>query len=218
MKKIKILIIFLNILLVFTSCFLDNFSDNNLENESKTTGSSVADIIYDEITENLTNEDTINVSTTELISGNNKLGSEFQYLMPLKEYIIKLKDDNILLLYYPNLVIYLFDYDYDGNSDALISEGGLNGSLYYIIKNINEPQLIYSFSSFDEASLLYNLKEQQFVIKYIKNYGLFTNSTSETNFIYLGNKISEIKHAHFSGTSKPEEFYIESQGEKKNMY
>lgn len=236
-KNLKILIIFLNILL-FTSCFRNNFSDNSLGNESKTTGSVITDTIYNEITdnnleneskttdsvvtdtiyneiiENFTNEDTINVSITQLIAENNKWESEFQYLIPLKEYLIELKDDNVLLLYYPNLVISLFDFNYDGNSDALISEASFNGTLYYLINNINEPQLIYSFSSFDDANLLYNIKEQQLLIKYIKNYGLNTYSTSETNFIYLENKISEIKHVHFSGTSKPEEFYIELQGEK----
>lgn len=241
-KNLKILIIFLSILLFFTSCSRNNFSYNNLENKSKTTDSFVTDTIYNEITEDFTNEDTINiitttgnlvtdiinneiaekltskdainVHTTELNVDNNEWESNFQYLIPLKKYLIKLKDDDVLLLYYPNLVIHLFDYNHDGNSDALVSEGALNGTLYYLINNINDPQFIYSFSSFDNANLLYNLKESQLIIKYIKNYGLNTYATSETNFIYLGNKINEIKHVHFSGTSKPEEFYIELQGEK----
>ena len=213
-KKLKALIIFFNALLFLTSCFHSNFSDNNLENESRTTDSFVAETAFNETTEAIADEDAVNASSTELNEDNNELEADFQYFIPLKEYLIKLKDDDTLLLYYPNLVIYLFDYDNDSNSDALASEGSFNGTLYYIIKNINDPQLIYSFSSFDEANLLYDTKGSQIIIKYIENYGLNTYATSETNFIYLGDKINEIKHVHFSGTSKPEEFYIESQGKK----
>ena len=203
-----------NIIILFASCFRSNSSNNNLEYESQAADSLAADTIYSEITEDFTNEDAVNASSTELNEDNNEWKADFQYLIPLKEYLIKLKDDNVLLLYYPNLVIRLFDYDNDGNSDALVSEGAFNGTLYYLINNINDPQLIYSFSSFDDANLLYDTKGSQIIIKYIENYGLNTYATSETNFIYLGDKINEIKHVHFSGTSKPEEFYIESQGKK----
>lgn len=60
--------------------------------------------------------------------------------------LYQLKDDGTLLLYYPNLVINLFDYDNDGNSDALVSEGAFNGALYYLINNINDPQLLFTAS------------------------------------------------------------------------
>ena len=214
MKKLKITIMLVNIIILFASCFRSNSSNNNLEYESQAADSLAADTIYSEITEDFTNEDAVNASSTELNEDNNEWKADFQYLIPLKEYLIKLKDDNVLLLYYPNLVIRLFDYDNDGNSDALVSEGAFNGTLYYLINNINDPQLIYSFSSFDDANLLYDTKGSQIIIKYIENYGLNTYAASETNFIYLGDKINEIKHVHFSGTSKPEEFYIESQGKK----
>jgi len=214
LKKLKITIMLVNIIILFASCFRSNSSNNNLEYESQAADSLAADTIYSEITEDFTNEDAVNASSTELNEDNNEWKADFQYLIPLKEYLIKLKDDNVLLLYYPNLVIRLFDYDNDGNSDALVSEGAFNGTLYYLINNINDPQLIYSFSSFDDANLLYDTKGSQIIIKYIENYGLNTYATSETNFIYLGDKINEIKHVHFSGTSKPEEFYIESQGKK----
>ena len=214
MKNLKITIMLVNIIILFASCFRSNSSNNNLEYESQAADSLAADTIYSEITEDFTNEDAVNASSTELNEDNNEWKADFQYLIPLKEYLIKLKDDNVLLLYYPNLVIQLFDYDNDGNSDALVSEGAFNGTLYYLINNINDPQLIYSFSSFDDANLLYDTKGSQIIIKYIENYGLNTYAASETNFIYLGDKINEIKHVHFSGTSKPEEFYIESQGKK----
>ena len=214
MKKLKITIMLVNIIILFASCFRSNSSNNNLEYESQAADSLAADTIYSEITEDFTNEDAVNASSTELNEDNNEWKADFQYLIPLKEYLIKLKDDNVLLLYYPNLVIRLFDYDNDGNSDALVSEGAFNGTLYYLINNINDPQLIYSFSSFDDANLLYDTKGSQIIIKYIENYGLNTYAASETNFIYLGDKINEIKHVHFSGTAKPEEFYIESQGKK----
>lgn len=203
-----------NIIILFASCFRSNSSNNNLEYEGQAADSLAADTIYSEITEDFTNEDAVNASSAELNEDNNEWKADFQYLIPLKEYLIKLKDDNVLLLYYPNLVIQLFDYDNDGNSDALVSEGAFNGTLYYLINNINDPQLIYSFSSFDDANLLYDTKGSPIIIKYIENYGLNTYAASETNFIYLGDKINEIKHVHFSGTSKPEEFYIESQGKK----
>lgn len=171
-----------------------------------------ADAAKNEITEEPADENAVDASGTN--EDDSEREAEFQYLNSLKEYLIKLKDDDTFLLYYPNLVIQLFDYDNDGSSDALISEGAFNGTLYYLINNINAPQLIYSFSSFDDAELLCNTNGSQIIIKYTENYGLNTYAASETNFIYLGEKISEIKHVHFSGTSKPEEFYIESQGEK----
>ena len=118
-------------IILFASCFRSDSPNNNLEYESQAADSFAADTIYSEITEDFTNEDTINVYTAELNENNNEWKSDFQYLIPLKEYLIKLKDDDTLLLYYPNLVINLFDYDNDGNSDALVSEGTFNGTLSY---------------------------------------------------------------------------------------
>lgn len=204
--------IFLSVLLFLASCSQSNISDNSLENESITTDSRAADTAKNEITEEPADENAVDASGAN--EDDSEREAEFQYLNSLKEYLIKLKDDDTFLLYYPNLVIQLFDYDNDGSSDALVSEGAFNGTLYYIINNINAPQLIYSFSSFDDAELLCDTNGSQIIIKYTENYGLNTYAASETNFIYLGEKISETKHVHFSGTSKPEKFYIESQGEK----
>lgn len=211
-KSLNVLMIFLSVLLFLASCSQSNISDNSLENESITTDSRAADTTKNEITGEPADENSVDASGAN--EDDSEREAEFQYLNSLKEYLIKLKDDDTFLLYYPNLVIQLFDYDNDGSSDALVSEGSFNGTLYYIINNINAPQLIYSFSSFDDAELLCNTNGSQIIIKYTENYGLNTYAASETNFIYLGEKISEIKHVHFSGTSKPEEFYIESQGEK----
>lgn len=211
-KSLNVLMIFLSVLLFLASCSQSNISDNSLENESITTDSRAADTTKNEITEEPADENAVDASGAN--EDDSEREAEFQYLNSLKEYLIKLKDDDTFFLYYPNLVIQLFDYDNDGSSDALVSEGAFNGTLYYIINNINAPQLIYSFSSFDDAELLCDTNGSQIIIKYTENYGLNTYAASETNFIYLGEKISETKHVHFSGTSKPEEFYIESQGEK----
>ena len=218
--------IFLGALLFLASCSQSDFSDKSLENESITTDSHVSKTNFSETAETFADEDTADTAKNEITeesadenaveaSGANEDNSEREAdLQYFKEYLIKLKEDDTFLLYYPDLVIQLFDYDNDGNRDALVSEGAFNGTLYYLINNINAPQLIYSFSSFDDAELLHDTKSSQIIIKYTENYGLNTYAASETNFIYLGDKISEIKHVHFSGTSKPEEFYIELQGEK----
>ena len=225
-KSLNVLMIFLSALLFLASCSQSDISDNSLENERMTIESLAGETNFSETADVFADEDTADAAKNEITeepadenavdaSGTNEDNIERQAdLQYFKEYLIKLKDDDTFLLYYPNLVIQLFDYDNDGSSDALISEGAFNGTLYYIINNINAPQLIYSFSSFDDAELLHDTNGSQIIIKYTENYGLNTYAASETNFIYLGEKISEIKHVHFSGTSKPEEFYIESQGEK----
>lgn len=225
-KSLNVLTIFLSVLLFLASCSQSDISDNSLENERMTIESLAGETNFSETADVFADEDTADTTKNEITeepadenavdaSGTNEDNIERQAdLQYFKEYLIKLKDDDTFLLYYPNLVIQLFDYDNDGSSDALISEGAFNGTLYYLINNINAPQLIYSFSSFDDAELLCNTNGSQIIIKYTENYGLNTYAASETNFIYLGEKISEIKHVHFSGTSKPEEFYIESQGEK----
>ena len=89
--------------ILFASCFRSDSSNNNLEYESQAADSFAADTIYSEITEDFTNDDTVNASSTELNEDNNEWKADFQYLIPLKEYLIKLKDDGTLLLYYPNL-------------------------------------------------------------------------------------------------------------------
>lgn len=112
------------------------------------------------------------------------------------------------------IVIELTDFNNDGNTDAFVSTANM-GINYCMIDNINDPELVYSFYAFDEADFLCDTKTGQLVIKYESHYGHFTNATSETNFIFAGDEITEISHVHFTGTSGPEEFYIvDENGEK----
>ena len=110
--------------------------------------------------------------------------------------------------------IELTDFNNDRNTDAFIVTANM-GINYCMIDNINAPKLVYSFYAFDEADYLCDTKTGQLVIKYESHYGHFTNATSETNFIFVGDEITEISHVHFTGTSGPEEFYIvDENGEK----
>lgn len=112
------------------------------------------------------------------------------------------------------IVIRLTDFNNDGNTDAFISTASM-GINYCMIDNINAPKLVYNFFAFDTADFLCDTKTGQLVIKYEQHYGLFTYATSETNFIFVGDEITEISHVHFTGTSGPEEFYIvDENGEK----
>ena len=86
-----------NIIILFASCFRSNSSNNNLEYESQAADSLAADTIYSEITEDFTNEDAVNASSTELNEDNNEWKADFQYLIPLKEYLIKLEPVDTIL-------------------------------------------------------------------------------------------------------------------------
>lgn len=106
--------IILSVLLFLASCSQSNISDNSLENESITTDSRAAEMIYsdafadedtadttkNEITEEPADENAVDASGTN--EDNIERQADLQYF---KEYLIKLKDDDTFLLYYPNLVI-----------------------------------------------------------------------------------------------------------------
>ena len=160
------------------------------------------------------------VNALKNISANDNLKPEgkYSYLVTLKDYIEQNEDPFIASYDHGKniTVIYLLDYNDDNIEDALISKyySGMMGISYYLIKNIYDPQIVYDFAAFDEIELFYDADMQKVIIKYFKNYGLFTYATSETNYIYLGDEISRTKHVHFSGTSGPEEFYIEVNDEK----
>lgn len=109
--------------------------------------------------------------------------------------------------------IILFDYDKDGVTDALFEAYCGTGLTYFIINDIKNPRLEYSFGAFEQCGLFRDISERT-VIKYISCYGLNTYAAAETNFIFWGEDIRETKHVHFSGTSAPEEFYIVENGEK----
>lgn len=112
------------------------------------------------------------------------------------------------------IAIRLTDFNNDGNTDAFVSTASM-GINYCMIDNINAPKLVYNFFAFDAADFLCDTKTGRLVIKYESHYGHFTNATSETNFIFAGDEITEINHVHFEGTSGPEEFYIvDENGEK----
>lgn len=110
------------------------------------------------------------------------------------------------------IVIELMDYNYDNIDDALISAFNGKGNSYYLISNINDPQIEFSFSSFDEACIMFDQLQQQIVVKYTNNYGLISNATSESNYVFLSDKIREIRHVHYEGSSKAEEFHIINNG------
>ncbi|MDE6596061.1 MAG: hypothetical protein K2K44_08630 [Oscillospiraceae bacterium] len=112
------------------------------------------------------------------------------------------------------IAIRLTDFNNDGNTDAFVSTASM-GINYCMVDNINAPKLVYNFFAFDTADFLCDIKMGKLVIKYESHYGHFTNATSETNFIFVGDEITEISHVHFTGTSGPEEFYIvDENGEK----
>lgn len=145
------------------------------------------------------------------------LPAEYSYLSTLRDFITDMVDNMPSFPAYRSgdkILIELTDFDNDDVEDALISACNWHGISYYIINNIDDPELVYEFSAFDYAELLYDTQAEQVVIKYFSSWGHITNGTSETNFIYLGDEISKIKHGHFSGTSGPEEFYIDMQGKK----
>lgn len=141
---------------------------------------------------------------------------EYAYLTVLRDYLLSLTNSGIIELQFPYIYIELTDYDGDGSEDAIISTGASNCTLYYIVNNINAPKLVYDFCVSDpsgKAELLHGNKGQT-VLKYKSFWGRFTNATEETNFIYLGENITETSYVHFSGTSGPEEFYITDGKEK----
>ena len=144
------------------------------------------------------------------------LQGEYSYLSALRDFITDMIDTPSFPAYRSGdrIVIELMDINNDNIEDALVSACNWHGMSYYIINNIDDPELVYNFGAFDYAEFFYDTQTEQIVIKYFSSWGLNTNATSETNYIYLGDEVSEIKHGHFSGTSGPEEFYIEMQGEK----
>lgn len=144
--------------------------------------------------------------------------NEYPELIPLRDFLIKLEEENKLYLCFPNLFIRLFDYNNDGIKDALITAPFIAGQpTYLIIDNIDAPQLVDTFGAFDEADLMFDPETEQIVIKYNNSYVHMTNATSETNFIFLCEDIDEVKHVAFTGTARPEEYYIEHLDEKRIM-
>ncbi|MBD5139978.1 MAG: hypothetical protein HDT25_00970 [Ruminococcus sp.] len=143
---------------------------------------------------------------------------QYPHLTTLVNYIIndlENDSDNFFLLD-DEVPILLTDFNNDGNTDAFVLFGFM-GLHYCMIDNIDEPRFLYSFSAFDNDNIafLYDNEAGRFVIKYTNYYGHFTNATSETNFIFVGDEITEISHVHFTGTSGPEDFYIvDENGEK----
>ncbi len=143
---------------------------------------------------------------------------EYAYLTVLRNYLLNMTDSGVIELQFPYIFVDLTDYDGDGSEDAIVSTGASDCTLYYIVNNINDPKLVYDFSVSDpsgKADLLSG-DNGQTVIKYKSFWGRFTYATEETNFIYLGENITETSYVHFSGTSGPEEFYI-TDGERKNV-
>lgn len=143
---------------------------------------------------------------------------QYPYLKTLVDYILSdlQKEPSFIPSFTPKDIIgiELTDFNNDGNTDAFISTANM-GINYCMIDNINAPKLVYNFSAFDNADFLCDTKTGRLVIKYESHYGLFTYATSETNFIFVGDEITEISHVHFEGTSGPEEFYIvDENGEK----
>lgn len=142
-------------------------------------------------------------------------GTKYPHLAALEKYLVKLYNDKALY-YYPSseaiVAITLFDYDKDGKKDALIECEPWNGIPYYLIKNIDNPNVVYLFYSFDEADILTD--GEKFLIRYEEQYGHNVYATHEVNYLYLGDEIEKISYVHFSGTSAPEEFFSEINGEK----
>lgn len=132
---------------------------------------------------------------------------KYPHLTTLADYILGDLQKEPSFMSEDLIVIELTDFNNDGNTDAFISTAYM-GINYCMIDNINAPKLIYNFFAFDKPDFLYDTKEGRLVIKYENHYGHFTNATSETNFIFAGDEITEISHVHFTGTSGPEEFYI----------
>lgn len=143
---------------------------------------------------------------------------DYPHLTTLVDYILNdlQKEPSYIPSFFSEDIIgiRLTDFNNDGNTDAFIVTVNM-GYNYCMIDNINAPKLIYNFFAFDNADFLCDTKTGQLVIKYEQHYGLFTYATSETNFIFVGDEITEIEHVHFMGTSGPEEFYIvDENGEK----
>ena len=139
---------------------------------------------------------------------------QYPHLTTLVDYVLNdLQEERSFILKNP-IAIILTDFNNDGNTDAFILTADM-GLHYCMIDNINAPKLVYNFSAFDETDFFCDTNMGRLVIKYEKHYGLFTNATSETNFIFVGDEITKISHVHFTGTSGPEEFYIvDENGEK----
>lgn len=175
-----------------------------------------------EVTENVPNKD-ITKEQQILEPDSSKWYSsdvlrENPHLTTLVDYIINdlQNDSNNFFTPYGVVVIMLTDFNNDGDTDAFISTAHM-GINYCMIDNIEEPKFLHSFSAFDNDNIdfLYDNEAERLVIKYTHYYGHFTNATSETNFIFAGDEITEISHVHFTGTSGPEEFYIvDGNGEK----
>lgn len=141
-------------------------------------------------------------------------------LSALSNYVIKLYNQDLIPNYKFNdeIVgeIYLFQNNNADVLDALIEIFNGDGYSYFIIQNIDSPQLINDFSAFNTAELFYDVKTEDIVIKYLCNYGRISNATSETDYVFIGNDgvKSQIKHVHYTGTERENEFYIETDGQK----
>ncbi len=137
----------------------------------------------------------------------NILESQYTYLTELCN-LISLQQIN-------HGIIYLFDYDNDNINDALVSELSAEGLIYYLINNISCPQIVLEFGNSNEVFFLCD-SQKNIVIKYTSSFGHTSNATASVNYLFFNkdSDINEIKYVHYMGTAKPEEFYIELQGEK----
>lgn len=192
----KIIALSLGSILLLTACGKTETSLSELSEvitntvESSETGS---DIEYFEIG----SEETIKIQNTNAevyVEFIDKLYVEYNLPAEYKRYSC--------ICFFDDDIPYLLFETYNGNG------------LSYFIINTDEPRVEYVFDAFDRCELFEDRLTEQIVIKYISSYGLFTCATVETNFVFLGEDICEIKNVHFSGTSGSEEFYIEKNGEK----
>lgn len=175
---------------------LDSFTSNISFSNSKENENNEGEEILNEVVNNLPNN---SLTIWE---------SQYTYLTELC---------NLLSLQQINYgVIYLFDYDNNNINDALVCELSAEGLIYYLINNISCPQIVLEFGNSNEVFFLCD-SQKNIVIKYTSNFGHTSNSTASVNYIFfnIDGDINEIKHVHYMGTAKPEEFYIELQGEKK---
>lgn len=99
----------------------------------------------------------------------------------------------------------LFDYNGDGNEDALLSVPSARTTKYFLISNVTKPQTVLKFNSSDTAEIKYDSYSMQVVVKYATS----ASGTDETHYLYLGNVNSEIKFV-----SSSQGYYVENAGAK----
>lgn len=212
------------ITLLVCSCKADKIGINKIESNDSHNPNNNEDIVCDTLDIYTNGNDNTVDSTTEEICylytersqyGNNDLANLFEYLKILyAEYSLQ----NYQINGETFLGVYLLDFNNDNIQDVLVETLNGNGLTYFVIENVNNPSLLYDFSSFDRCNIYNDTSTEQLIINYTSNYGLITYSTTEINYIFLGDEIDEIKFVHFFGTAGAEEFYVESDDEKTMLY